>query len=444
MKYKKNIIWSYFYSTLLFGLSAHIYSVSASLSGQEGFTQSLYSIPLIDRCGIVAVIEGKRECQPPESVSRPAIIRGDQSEYQCQSVVEILTPEWSKTAVRYCSPGADFSLFKTIGRQNNPLRITSQLKTIDAESTHVIEMAGEDLTKTYEMPASQFPALPDHASNPDIQDIIIALRPQMLEHYDDETSLITSWRHRISVSNALTNEVIERVEEQNDRGPHNRFITMETGDHYIMAVKLDEENQPEAVFLDDMQGAWMRSFLKHSAPVKFIGNSAEFLTHGWKIAEYGINLWKSKAVFAMNTGKFLHNAIEMTEHSYHLKTDIHDAWHSYKGIPKSNLTALQTNLTIPSSTWSDYLPGMPITPSWMFTIGFGLLEAGNFGMSVYELYSERQHGKMKLIRNVIGPTIAIINIMSHLTNYEPHRERIEEMKDMRYKEKFQSHHNTHP
>ena len=436
MKYKKNFTWQYFYSVLLFGLSFHIYPISANPSGEEGYTQHLYSLPLIDRCGIVAVIEGKRECPYPESISRSAIIRGEYSEHQCQSVVEILTPEWSKTAARYCSPGAEFSLFKTIGQQTNPLRIKSQLKTIETEATHVIEMAGDELTKNYEMPASQYPALPDHASSPDIQDIIIALRPQMLEHYDDETSPVTSWRHHLRVSKALTSEVIEVIEEQNDRGPHDHFITMETGDHYIMAIKLDKENQPEAVFLDDMQGAWMRSFLKHSAPAKFAGNSAEFLTHGWKIAEYGINLWQSKAVLAMNTGKFLHNAIEMTEHTYHLSTDVRDAWHSYKRIPKSDPTALRTNLTTSASTWNDYLPGVPIIPPWMFTIGFSALESGNLGMSVYELYSEIHHGKIKIVRNSIGPIIAVINIISHFTNYEPHRGRIEEMKGMKYQEKF--------
>ena len=437
MKYEKNTIRTSVFTALIANFTCYADStLASSVIPEKGQPELLYSIPLIDRCGIVAVLEGKLECPNLEAYKESLTIHDRQPGYECQSVVEISTPNWSKSAVRYCPPGSEFSIFDTIGALSSPLKIRSHTRKTATGDIQAIEMTSEILSEEYELPVSQLPALPKHANNSDIRDLIIALHPRMLEYYDDETSTLTSWQHKMSISNQFTNEVMKVMEEKSEYSDR-RFVTLTTRTHYAISLELNEDNRPAAVFLDDMQGAWIRNFLKHSAPARVAGNTAEFATHIWKTVEYACQLSSSKAILSPNTGKLVHNGLELAEHGYHLLVDAHNAWPFDTSINPASEQVKPGQLTSLPFSLYDY---MPVLPGWLFAFGLGTLEAANLGWSAYELYSERHDGKLKVLRNLIGPIMVLINIASDFADYKPHKRRIEEMKNMKYKDDFKKYH----
>ena len=348
-------------------------------------SRELFRIPVFDAHGIVAELLSLESCD-------------DQTKPVCEQSIILspapnqLEPDQLERAI------SDFPIFDSF---TESLEISFTNAT-DSNPTYYVNLKNQNHSKQYSLPKQDIPTLPKNTAH--IIPTVLALRPQMLNDFNTDASKLWSFLNKISFSSELSEEIISVTSfdrEENDREESASWINFDMGDDFAMSLKLDYDNQPQVVFIDDEQGRYLRATLNTIDTLAAAGNAAEIYTHSYKISDYWGKLTKSDTWFHKNSAYLFHNVAELTEHTAHL------SWTAYQRLP-TFITGLSNQL----GDWT--YNQLPSPPAWVWGIppfALVLLDRYNIVCTGKEFYDELYDEKMIVAINTFSVIVGIYNLI---------------------------------
>ena len=388
MKYKNvNLGLTGLFIAFLLFCCQHARAHSHHYNYNEDIRHSLYTLPIIDHYGItgeLAIDELNRYQRNPESGKITPMV-------WYEAIIHI--PHWVKHA-RYCDYCSEIPVFENLKAYASPLRVQVKPARHLPEDQITLRTSSDYSYKEFTTSRTSLPRLPKEQSHitKEMMTILLGANPIMLREFDTDSYSRWAW-----VDN-LTGSWFEKQPIKIMAHSNPKVLKINPGDHYRMAIIMDDNNEPEAVLLDDAQGAFRRKSYNYFSPIYYGANAFELLHHGKQSLMFGAGTFSKKTISKMDrlaNAAFLgHNLFEFAEHMGHLQV-VQKCWKSFNG--ECSTDASEDKMENGEEYEPDYI--------------LGCMDVGNLVSTAGELAYQLPLGPWALLENTFSLGIGIVNLL---------------------------------
>lgn len=373
----------------------------------------LYTLPIIDHYGIAGELTidelNRYEREPVTGQITPmtwyeAIIR---------------VPHWTKHT-RYCNYCSEIPLLENLKAYGSSLRVQVKVSPRLPEDKITLTVTSDYSYKEFTTTKTSLPGLPEEQTSAikQVTTILLGTNPVMLREFNTDSYMGWAWVDNV-MGSWFEKQPIKTMAHSNPK-----VLKINPGDHYRMAIIMDENNEPEAILLDDALGAFRRKVYNCFTPVYYGANAFELMHHARQSLVFGHDALFLKGISAkkrfVNGAFFGHNIFEFTEHAGHLQV-VQKAWHHFT---KNDTTALPVD---EQDTADEFEPDYIL----------GSMDAINLASTTSELIYQLPLGPWVLLENTFSLGIGIVNLLvsaNQKTLIEGFDGRIDDMINRYFKE----------
>ena len=350
----------------------------------QDIRHSLYTLPVIDHYGIVAELSvdeiNRYNRKTPGGFVAP--------EFWYETIIRV--PHWVKHA-RYCESCSEIPVFASLKAQGSTLKTKILSSPRTPEDKITLEVSSDYSYKAFSTSRLSLPELPDELNQNKrvITALLLGANPIMLREFDTDSYLRWSW-----VDNTF-GSWFENHPMKVMPGTTARILKINPGNHYRIAVIMDEENNPEAILIDDAQGAHLRKLYTYLSPFFYGANAFELAHHAKQAAVFGAVTLGSKGFSMLSRlghSLFLfHNLFEFVEHAGHLQV-VQKGWKYFSDSSRA---------TESESTEDEFEPDYIL----------GSMDAVNLVTTTGELLVQLPLGPLTLLENTLSVSIGMANLL---------------------------------
>lgn len=390
-------------------------------------TSNIYHIPVMDHYSIVATLKLNEVCITTahfKNTHEPETTENNYIELKCHMETIIDVPVWALHLHKKYSSSSEIPVFNHIKTRGGKMSMSYFYPpNNNPQSEHRLEIRTPYFNKTFHTNPKNLPEWPEPLNNQghELDALMLSLNPLMLKEFNTDSYIIFSW-----IDNLLGSGFEKQVVTISDYSDNT--IKLKVGEHHSMAMVFDPyTNKPEAILLDDAQGATLRNIYFFASPLVYVSNLHEISHHFYKALKYGTLVFARGAVNfgtrVLQAINSMRNCIELTEHSAHVAMATKNAMSAY-----GNETSIEQD--------NDYEPNY-----WV-----GSLDVFNLLCTVGEfIYEWSDLTPLGIADNTIATTTGAVNLLvssNPKTLIEPYENRVDLMVwDWRntFKDKFKEH-----
>lgn len=381
----------------------------------KDISHSLFTLPIIDNYGIAGELSideiNRYDTSSASNTITPML--------WYEATIRI--PHWIKET-RYCNYCSEIPLFETLKTYGS--RLTMKMKPLSSSSEDEVKLtvSSDYSYKEFTTSISSLPGIPKEQSAiiDQVMTILLATNPIMLREFDTDSYLRWAWVDN-TMGSWFEKQPIKTMPHTNPR-----VLKLNPGDHYRMALIMDENNQPEAIILDDAQGASYRKLYNYLTPVYYGANAFELIHHAKQAMVFGKGTFLQRSLShakRLANSVFLgHNLFEFAEHTGHLQV-------VQKSVQLARNHMSENKEAVDENTEDEFEPDYIL----------GIMDLGNLVSTTGELIYQLPLGPLTLIENSFSLGIGIANLLvsaNQKTLIEGYDDRIDQLIS-RYFEKDQ-------
>lgn len=346
----------------------------------QDIRHTLYSLPIIDSYGIA----GELTIDELNHYQQNLVTGTITPTVWHEAIINI--PHWTKYA-RCCDYCSEIPFFETLKAYGSSLRVQMKPSPDSPEDKITVLVSSDYAYKEFTTSRTSLPSLPKEQT-PIIRQmmtILLGTNPIMLREFDTDSYMRWAW-----VDNVM-GSWFEKQPIKTMPYPNPKVLKINPGDHYRMAIIMDDNNEPEAVLIDDAQGAFRRKFYNYFSFIYYGANAFELVHHAKQSALFSAAAFFSKGISAMNrmaNAVFLgHNLFELAEHTGHLQV-VQKTW---KRFAKEDEQEAEEQFE------PDYI--------------LGTMDLGNLASTTGELVYQLPLGPWILLENSFSLGIGVVNLL---------------------------------
>lgn len=367
---------------------------------------SVYTLPIIDNYGIAGELSveelNRYQLNPGNGKVTPRV--------WYETIIRI--PHWTKHT-RYCNYCSELPFFENLKASGSSLKteITDNRSSSSIKDRITLKVTSDYSYKEFTTSKNSFPSLPDQqtsALKKRIITILMGVNPIMLREFDTDSYQRWSWVDDV-MGSWFENQPMKAMPHSNPK-----VLKFNPGDHYRIAIIMGDDNKPEAIILDDAQGAFRRKLYTYLSPLHYAANLFELPHHAREAYDFGAASLSEKGIHRVTNAIFsARNAFEFSEHVGHLQV-VQKSWKHFSRKDANNTEVGQEGI---DEFEPDYI--------------LGSLDAGNLVLASGELiYKYGKKGFSSTIPNMFSLGIILTNLivsMNQQSLVEGYHDRIDKL-----------------